>query len=68
MLYNLELSPGTDLLGMPLVSCLLNVGEMLGRKQEQNWTTLLGAETLGPKSPLPFEKGQDGRNLECFCV
>lgn len=26
------------------------------------------AETTGPKSPLPFEKAQDGRNWQCFCV
>lgn len=57
MLYNLELSPGIDLLGLPLVSCLLNVGEMLGRKQEQSWTTPLGVPELrllgqNPLSPL----------------
>lgn len=44
------------------------MGEVLGRKQEQNWETALGVTELRLLGQIPFEKGKrrDGRNLECF--
>lgn len=48
-----EFSPGTDLLGLPLVSCLWKVGK-IGRKQEQDGPTPLGVTELRVPDPNPL--------------
>lgn len=59
--------PAGSAFGELLVKCGRDARKEAGAELDNSpWSPR--AETIGPKSPLPFEKGQDGRNLECFCV